>query len=309
MRSSSLLVTGLGFVHPSNAVDAAVEPGVGFSLSLDYGTASLRFLNGSNVDVGRIEGDAAYRHTMRASELMEQGDAAYGQRLRVAEFLDPLADDDLRSQATQYGGNGTWAFYAVAVERMLAQLEEATELRLGTSIAAAYIVFPFDTTLAPIPARWHDLLRYVSASLGLQVPLSAVEAKDLAITKLGDPCNPAYGDRKSPLILTIDYSQAALGAFFAHASCDYGGDLSPEYHLHEPHLGATALAEMPDDFGRAHLTQALRNLTSLPWIPGEHGFTKEKIVWGPKDIDQVILIGESAHDPLLREVLVEVLGE
>lgn len=110
-------------------------------------------------------------------------------------------------------------------------------------------------------------------------------------------------------IQTIDYSQAAFNALFVHAYCNHGGFLSQEYSLHEPHLGAAALAELPDDFGRACLTQALRNLTSLPWIPGEHAITKEQIVWGPKNINQVILIGQSAGDPLLREVLVEVLGE
>lgn len=138
---------------------------------------------------------------MRASELMERGDAASRQTMRASEFMDPPSDEVLRSQATQYGGNGTWSFYAVPIEKMLARLVEATELRLGSSIAAVDIVLPFYTTLAPIPARWHNLLRYVSASLGLQVPPFGLDATKLAIYGLGDPCTPAYSDSESPLIL------------------------------------------------------------------------------------------------------------
>lgn len=138
---------------------------------------------------------------MRASEIREPGDAAYGQTMRAAEFMVSPSDEDLRSQATRYGGNGTWAFYAASLEKMLTQLVEATESRLGSSIAAAYIVPPFNPPLVPNPVRWHDLLRHVSASLGRQVPPSGVEATDLAITGLGDPCTPAYSNRKNPLIL------------------------------------------------------------------------------------------------------------
>ncbi|KAI4168844.1 MAG: hypothetical protein LQ346_009025 [Caloplaca aetnensis] len=222
---------------------------------------------------------------MRASEIREPGDAAYGQTMRAAEFMVSPSDEDLRSQATRYGGNGTWAFYAASLEKMLTQLVEATESRLGSSIAAAYIVPPFNPPLVPNPVRWHDLLRHVSASLGRQVPPSGVEATDLAITGLGDPCTPAYSNRKNPLILTIDYSQAALTALLTHADCHHREFFSKNYDLYEPHLGAATLADLPDNFSRAYLTQALGNLISLPWLSGEHVFTQEKIVRGPEKID------------------------
>lgn len=83
------------------------------------------------------------------------------------------------------------------------------------------------------------------------------------------------------------------------------------YYLHEPRLGAAALAELPNNGGRASLAQALRNLTSLPWspMPGEHTFTKRKNQWGPAHIHEIMLSGELAGDPQLREILAEVLGK
>lgn len=93
---------------------------------------------------------------------------------------------------------------------------------------------------------------------------------------------------------------------FIEATCDY---LETDYHLHEPRLGAAALAELPNNDGRAHLARALRNLTSLPFMSGENYFTKKRISWGPADIDEVVLLGELARDRQLREVLDEVLGK
>lgn len=40
-----------------------------------------------------------------------------------------------------------------------------------------------------------------------------------------------------------------------------------------------------------------------------HYYIREKLDFGPKGIDRVVVIGKSAGDPLLREALVEVLGE
>ncbi|KAL8897839.1 MAG: hypothetical protein Q9207_007000 [Kuettlingeria erythrocarpa] len=302
MRSCSalflalVLIASLSIIYPSNAIHADIDYGVGFSLSLDYGTASIEFSNGSSIDVGRIEGDAVYQRTMRAPELMHPPSNETEHRLL-----------DLRYQETQPGGNNAWSFYAASLERMLVRLVNATESRLGQPIFAAGIVLPFSTIIAPIPARWINLLDDVSTSLGLKAPLSGQQAAgNLALHAYGldERCPRGFADGKAQLILTIDYSRAALTVLFIEATCEY---LETNYDLHEPRLGAAALAELPD--GRAHLARALRNLTSLPFMPRENYFTKRKISWGPADIDEIVLSGELAGSIQLQEVLDEVLGK
>lgn len=124
---------------------------------------------------------------------------------------------DLRSHEAQYSGWGTnvSSFHYASIKSMLARLVEATESRLGSSIHAAEIVLPFDLILAPIPARWIDLLGHVSASLGLHVLPGGHghrPAGHLALRAygLGEPCPPGTDNGKYQLIL-VSNSSHSLG--------------------------------------------------------------------------------------------------
>lgn len=132
--------------------------------------------------------------------------------MRAPELMDPPSDEsehrlvDLRSQETQYGGSNAWSVYASSIQSMLARLVKATESRLGNPISAAEIVLPFDTIIAPIPARWINLLGDASTSLGLHAPLfGQLAAGELAIHAygLGERCLRGFGDGKAQLIQVI----------------------------------------------------------------------------------------------------------
>ena len=97
------------------------------------------------------------------------------------------------------------------------------------------------------------------------------------------------------LILTVDYSDAALTAILVFEECNIF-----EYRrvLHDMRLGASTLSTTPEN-GQNDLVHALRNITALPL---EDGNGVELI-----HISEVVLLGERADDRRLHKALEEVL--
>ncbi|KAI4124203.1 MAG: hypothetical protein LQ338_004932 [Usnochroma carphineum] len=243
-------------------------------------TASIHFSNGSSFDVAKIEGDVAYKKTMRAPELL---------------------DTSLSSSDTQLFDQ-TSLMHAESLSRMMEALVKATESCLGTSssISGAQIVVPFETTLSPVPARLFYILRSVAAALKLHVPRTVYQHAGALAARaygLGGQCTYGAGSSQQ-LILTIDYSRAALTVVLMEEECLL---IEVVQEVHDTGLGTDALSQVPISHSHASLARALRNITSRPLKDG----------WPCRisDIDEIVLLGESAGDQRLREVLKEVLGE
>ena len=188
--------------------------------------------------------------------------------------------------------------------RMLKALDTATESYLGTSLLTAEVVVPF-----PVSDAYLDALRSACSSLSLQVPMSAQPPAGILAARacgIGGKCGmdtmeETFGedprDDPAQLILTVDYSRAALTALLVAEEC---GVFEHRRVLHNTSLGADALSGRFNS-GRGDLAQALRHIISLPLEDGNGA--------GLKQINELVLLGESAGDPGLEVVLKEVLRE
>ena len=114
-----------------------------------------------------------------------------------------------------------------------------------------------------------------------------------------DPSESNKQDDPEQLILTVDYSRAAMTALLVYEECSVF-----EYRrvLHDTQLGADGLSGANDlNSPRDLLARALRNVISLPLKDGNGA----GLAW----ISELVLLGESAEDPLLHDALTEVLNE
>lgn len=299
----SLMAACLPFVQFTSPTDY----GVGFDLSLDYGVASVYFSNGSAVDVAKIEGGLAYKEVMRASDIinelsnsprdvfpnaLESGSGASQAPLvstSPRDYLPPWrSGNDARSQP---------------LSDMLKALKTATESYLGSKISAAEIVMPF-----PVSTSNLDSLRAASSSVSLHQPMSAQPPAGILAARaygMHGTCNyTAPGgvpdedpmDDPEQLILTVDYSRAALTTLLVDEEC---GVFEIRRVLHNPHLGLDGLRESRAT--SSDLESALRNVTQLPLKDG-NGASLNRI-------SNLVLLGESAGDLRLHDALRRVLGE
>lgn len=135
------------------------------------------------------------------------------------------------------------------------------------------------------------------------MPMSAQPAAGILAARahgIGGDCNTR--DDPVQLILTVDYSRAALTALLVAEECgifEYGRV------LHSTRIGADSLSRGSDALGfnssRSDLASALRDITRLPLEDGNGSEVKQ--------ISELVLLGESAGDRRLHDVLNEVLGE
>lgn len=183
---------------------------------------------------------------------------------------------------------------------MLKALKTATESYLEPPLSAAEVVMPF-----PVPESYLNDLRSAGSSLSLHLHFSAQDPAGILVLHfydLGRKCR-WYGVEVDndlvPLILTAYYSRAALTALLVTKVC---GLLEYERILHDTSLGADRVfGSSRSDSTREGLIRALRGLISLPVGHG-NGI-------GLKRISNLVLMGESASDRRLHDVLKEVLAE
>lgn len=222
----------------------------------------------------------------------------------------PLGLQSLRDYLPPWlGGNNDNRTQSLS--RMLKALKTATESYLEASLSTTEVVFPF-----PVSDSYLDTLRSTCSSLSLEMPLSAQPPAGILAARaygIGGICNIVTPDEtleRNPaddpeqLILTVDYSRAALTALLVAEEC---GVFEYRRVLHDTRLGADCLSfskrsDTPEcDSNRSDLAHALRDVSSLP-LEGGNGA-------GLKRIRELVLLGESAGDRLLHDVLKEVLGE
>ncbi|KAL9098005.1 MAG: hypothetical protein Q9163_006242 [Psora crenata] len=286
--------------------------GVGFSLSLDYGTTSIYFSNGSRVDVAKIEGGSAYKQTIRSTQPIDDIFATDNHFSHVDTF-DPCYDTSHPYLELQSLGDylPPWLRGPNACTRslipMLDALKTAVEAYIETSLVAAEVVFPF-----PVSDDYFDALRSAMSSVSLQMPMSEQPPAGILAARahgIGKKCNSAaVADRVSEqsqmndhepaqLILTVEYSGAALTVLLLVEECNVF-----EYRrvLHDTGLGADTISRTPNGT-HEDLACALRRITTLPLEEGNGAQLRL--------ISQLVLLGERADDRLLHRALEEVLRE
>jgi hypothetical protein len=187
---------------------------------------------------------------------------------------------------------------------MLKALKTATESYLEASISAAEVVVPF-----PVSDAYLDILHSTFSSLSLHVPLSAQPPAGILAARahgMVRKCNAVIRDKGSDqgqaddpmqLILTVDYTQAALTALLVVEEC---GVFEYRRVLHDTRLSVDGLSG-GSGTNRGDLLRALQSFTRLPLEDG-NGDEVERI-------SNLVLLGESAGDQQLHDVLKDVLGE
>lgn len=249
-----------------------------------------------------VLGDHATAHPTLLNDAFKPGTGA---------AQEPLGLQSLRDHLPPWlGGNNDNRTQSLS--RMLRALKTATESYLETPLSAAEVVFPF-----PFSDSYLDTLRSACSSLSLHMPLSAQPPAGILAARVYDirgNCKTAIGnealeinqaDDPEQLILTVDYSRAALTALLVAEEC---GIFEYRRVLHDTNLGADCLSffrgsDTPGCDNNIHsdLARAIRGVTDLP-LEGGNGA-------GLKPIRELVLLGESADDRLLHDVLNEVLGE
>jgi hypothetical protein len=179
---------------------------------------------------------------------------------------------------------------------MLKALKVASESYLERPISAAEVVIPFRIT-----ASFHDALLSACFSVPLKLPMSTQPpAGILAARAYGigiKTCQDTSQDDPDQIILTIDYSRSSLTALVVHEVCSI---FETRRELHDTRFGLDGLHG--SEANRGDLERALSELIDLP-------LADEGLADDMNSISHVVLLGESANDPQLHNVLKKVLGK
>lgn len=303
-----LLTRSLMFVCFSVGwVQGSTDFGVGFNLALDYGLASVYLENGTTVDIAKVEGGQVYKAAMRLNDNnigMINGRTTYSRSEQI-NFKQSFLDNYIYSPNRLGGdGNGNNA-RSRALSLMLKALKTATESYLDSKISNAEVVVPFPASESYL----HDL-RQAVASVSLHMPMSAQPPTGIIAARAHGMYGKCFDDldlqghdksmKNDPeqLILTIDYSRAALTALLVDEEC---GVFENRRVIHDTRLGLNGLHQLGSITATDLLETALRNITQLPLDDGNGA--------GLKYISNLVIIGESAGDPRLHDTLRRVLSE
>jgi hypothetical protein len=180
---------------------------------------------------------------------------------------------------------------------MLKALKAATESYLETTVSAAEIVVPFPATEGYLKA-----VRSACSSISLRMPMSAQPPAGILAARANGigrkHCQDDGDDDPPQLILTVEYSRAALTALIVHEEC---GVFEYRRVLHDTNLGLDQLRGGSES-NREKLETSLRELVHLPMSDGGNG---EEL----KYINNLVLLGESAGDSQLNHALKKVISE
>ena len=275
---------------------------------MQQSVASVYFSNGTAADIAKIQGGPAYKQMMRATEVLDSHAMAYytlfndTSEAGIGVVQASLSLRSLRGFLPPWldGRNA----HSQSLSQMLKALKTATESFLEASISAAEITVPF-----PVPDTYLDSLRSACSSLSLHMPLSAqppagilaARANSIAgkcdTTSSNEGSEQSQVDDPAQLILTISYTRAALTTLLVFEEC---GIFEYRRVLHDTRLGVDGLSGGSDS-SYDDLARALRNITSLPLEDGNGAELKQ--------IGNLVLLGESAGDQRLHDVLKDVLAE
>ncbi|KAI4725387.1 hypothetical protein E4T49_06854 [Aureobasidium sp. EXF-10728] len=286
----------LFFLCPRVVSSSAAEYGVGFTLALDYGTASIWYANGTAVDVVKLEGGSAYKQVMRLASVKPYSPMSTPEPTRGSLSAMFFQDYLPSSSPTEPADSD-----AEAIKWMLTGLKAATETYVEEPLTAVRISTPFPF---PYKSSFHKTLQTTVESLGPRYFGTVTASTD--ITRIynlkgqcdNDPYKPPDQKEKPDdpprEYLALDYSQSGILAFVVEEDCGV------EYihrKLHNTTLGASV------EFPTKHedLVHAFKDLVFRP-------FGAMDITW-QANISELVLLGESTEDDMLQEVLAEVFGD
>ncbi|CAD0111850.1 unnamed protein product, partial [Aureobasidium uvarum] len=285
----------LFFLCPRVISSGAAEYGVGFTLALDYGTASIWYANGTAVDVVKLEGGSAYKQVMRSASVEPYSPISSPKLTRGSPGLMPFQNYLPSWTTAEPVDNG-----AEAVKWMLNGLKAATEACLEEPLTAVRISTPFSLQYK---SPFYNTLQATVESLGLRSFGVVTASTNIArIYGLEGQCdNDPYKtpdemekpDDPPREYLALDYSRAGISAFVVEEDC--GVEITHR-ELHNTTLGA--VVEFPGK--REDLTHALKDLVFRP-------FDTAYSTWQAV-ISELVLLGESSQNVILQEVLSEVFG-
>lgn len=190
---------------------------------------------------------------------------------------------------------------SVAMDAMFFALKVSIESYLGVAV---------DTVDVAVPYRVSDyhraLMNSASHVVGVRHALHtqvlagqvASRANGIGECTQENPCN--YNDRKPQVVLTVDYSRAALTMVLY---VEERGVFEDFRIYHDVDLGSSPLAchLAPDRAYWERVIKAIKEIVQMP-VPGVEPDV-------PNNIGQLVLLGESVTDPRLLEVLRDILGE
>lgn len=186
---------------------------------------------------------------------------------------------------------------AQALLWMLNALKAATEAYIEQPIQYIIITNPLPLESSPI---YHSTIHSASSTLGLRLGstnfLNAQAAAEAYETKgTCDLLPDSYDDYASDHpFLAINYNRAALSAFLIIEDCDIYEELRT---VHDTTLGSG------NDIPRAErhdaIKAALGDIVKPPYVHGTSTY---------KAIRDIVLLGESTNNEVLRAVLEEVLS-
>lgn len=238
------------------------------------------------MEVAKIEGNPTYKQRMRTADV--EKDHAY----IAPDIPTTVSWQSFRDYLPPWLGGHKHTHESIS--RMLKSLKIASESYLEASVSTAEITVPF-----PISQYFLDTLRSTAKSISISIPETPASpaGKLAAIHVYGigpgncdyfpDPQDPAQA------FLTVEYTRSALTALLVYEDCGVYDNVRV---LHEIDIGSQESAHDR----RAKLTTALGDLTQMPVE-----YDGEVL----KSLSNVILLGESSQDQLLRDVLKEVLSK
>ncbi|KAL2060722.1 hypothetical protein VTL71DRAFT_9363 [Oculimacula yallundae] len=203
MKRTPAVVAIIAFYYEVFVIQALASStvGIGFELTLNYGTTAVAFANGTTVPVARIEGGPAYKAEMRrvvAESLTPTRDPTFltkmiSSTLKCLQFLNIVEKPLLESP---------W-------KGMLSALKMSTEVFLEREIQTVDIVLP--VTRPYSIKRYHQAqdLDRVLQSVGLSRLNEQSTRSSIAtcyannLTSLSDIASPDF-------VLAVDYSRTAL---------------------------------------------------------------------------------------------------
>jgi hypothetical protein len=177
---------------------------------------------------------------------------------------------------------------------MLKALKVAAESNLEAPVCTGEIILPFYFT-----EPYYQILSKASTSISLRLPYLRLEPAGIwaarAYGRVGD-CN-VWGDGPEKLILTIEYSRAALTALLVAEQC---GVFEYRRVVHDTRLGLDGVQD-GSEASWSDLERAVREIAELPLKYGNGA--------GLKHISNVVLLGESAGDSRMQNAVRNVLAE
>ncbi|CAD0091864.1 unnamed protein product, partial [Aureobasidium vineae] len=278
----------LFFLCPRVFSSNAAEYGVGFTLALDYGTASIWYANGTAVNVVKLEGGPMYKQVMRSGSVEPYSPTSTPELTR-----GPLGLMTFQNYLPSWTTAEPADHDTEAVKRMLTGLKVVTEAYVEEPLTAVRLSTPFSVQYK---SPFCNTLQTTVETLGLRCFGIVTASTDITgIYGLQGQCdNDPYKtpDQKEDDLprqyLALDYSRAGISAFVVEEECRV------EYthrELHNTTLGATV--EFPNK--REDLTLALEDLVSRP-------FDAWYTAW-QANVSGLVLLGESTEDAMLQEVL------